>query len=194
MKNFYFLIFLFVPSLLCAQDVKFPIDSMSHKVSYQGIEYVSSVSKDELYIRAREWFARIFVSAQDVIQMDDKAAGKIIGKGVYKNLKTGIFVDNTTTIYYTVSITVKDGRYRYEISDIYREIFSQDFSNYTTTTGKESLDELINNPKNINKDGEYKGKLKQTTLIVNTVAPELRKSIIDALSKKATGYKSKDDF
>jgi hypothetical protein len=131
---------------------------------------VPGVSKDELYLRAREWFARTFVSAQALIQMDDKAAGKIIGKGLSEDVRNG-FIRTAYTIYYTVSITVKEGRYRYEITDFYREIIRGTGAS-TVIDQKTAIDELINNPKNIGTDGEYKGRLKEVTLITNTIAPK----------------------
>jgi hypothetical protein len=45
--------------------------------------------------------------------MDDKESGKLIGKGFQKiNLKSG-----RAQMWYTISIYLKDGRYKIEISD-----------------------------------------------------------------------------
>lgn len=57
------------------------IDSISKKAEYTGIVQVAGVSKEELYTRARSWFVKTYKDADVVIQMDDKDAGKIIGKG-----------------------------------------------------------------------------------------------------------------
>jgi hypothetical protein len=83
----------------------------------------TTLSSNELYLRARAWFAESYRSAQDVIQMDDKENGKIIGKGNIR-YTSRIFVGSEGTkgwIRYTISIQVKDGRYRYEITDFYHE-------------------------------------------------------------------------
>ena len=49
----------------------------------------TSLTKDILFVRANEWFAIKFVSANDVIQMIDKDAGKIVGKGYVKVVYSG---------------------------------------------------------------------------------------------------------
>src|SRR5687768_10177439 len=73
-----------------------PLDSVTNRVTFSEVVKIENATKDELFTRAREWFAKTFVSAQNVLQMDDRVSGKLIGKGSYGH--------NT---HYTVSITVK---------------------------------------------------------------------------------------
>jgi hypothetical protein len=56
-----------------------------------------------LYSNALEFFALEFKSANNVIQMKDAETGKVIGKGI---------VDDREI---TISITCKDGKYKYDI-------------------------------------------------------------------------------
>jgi hypothetical protein len=90
------------------------------KLTYTEVVTLDSIDKAELFSRAEEWFARTFNSAQDVIQMKDKEAGKIIGKAVMpvtlKGLNTG---GKGGFINYTVAVYFKDNRYKYEINDFY---------------------------------------------------------------------------
>ena len=58
-----------------------PISEKTGKVCYEDVVKVEGVSASDLYVRANEWFAKTFNSANAVIQMQDKEAGKIIGKG-----------------------------------------------------------------------------------------------------------------
>ena len=60
-----------------AQPPNLPIDSTTHLITYSEVVKVDG-NKDELYSRAREWFAKTYNSAKNVIQMDDK--DKIVGK------------------------------------------------------------------------------------------------------------------
>lgn len=86
-------------------------------ISYSEVVQVEGVPKEDLYQRAREWFTDTFRSSNDVIQLDDKENGQIVGKGLFKYVQRyGIFVWDCT-IRFTVSVAVKDGRYRYEIND-----------------------------------------------------------------------------
>lgn len=99
-------------------------DRISPALAFTEVVQVDSIlSSKELYQRARSWFAESYRSAQDVIQMDDKENGKIIGKGSIK-YNSNVFIASEGTrgwIRYTISIQVKDGRYRYEITDFYHE-------------------------------------------------------------------------
>ena len=63
----------------------------------------STLTKANLYSNALTFFATEFKSANAVIQMKDSEAGKVIGKGI---------VDGREII---ISITCKDGKYKYEI-------------------------------------------------------------------------------
>lgn len=75
-------------------------------------------TKDELYVKAHSWMAKTFNSANAVIQMQDKEAGKLIGKALFSDIKgqNGLCCE---IINYTVTIDVKEGRYRVIFSDFY---------------------------------------------------------------------------
>jgi hypothetical protein len=98
-------------------SVEVPIDPRTEKLSFVETQEVDSVDQLELYSRAREWFARSFVSAKSVLEMDDKEAGKLIGKGFAKIPEMG----KTHEMYFTVSVFVKNGKYKSEFTDIYYE-------------------------------------------------------------------------
>jgi len=80
----------------------------------------------QLYTSAREWFALTFKSANDVIQMQDSVAGKIIGKGsaaastdfinLESNKKPVVLSYN---IDFTVAIAIKDNKFKASITDIF---------------------------------------------------------------------------
>lgn len=83
----------------------------------------TSVSAKELYSRARTWFAETYRSAQDVIQMEDKEEGKIVAKGAIK-YNSNVFVGSLGTkgwIRYTLTIIVKDGRYKFDMTNFIHE-------------------------------------------------------------------------
>lgn len=85
---------------------------------YTEVVQVPDKNTDQLYSLAREWFAETFKSAQDVLQMDDPVAGKLIGKGMGDvNVKSGM-VPVTLDYEFQVKVFVKDGRYKYLIEKI----------------------------------------------------------------------------
>jgi len=103
----------------------FPLDEKG-EIVYSEVVKVDSIKSNELYVRAHEWFANTFKSAKAVIQLDDKEAGKIIGKGDIEadiiNHQTGLMKYSVGgLIYFTVEIQTKDGKYKYSFSNLIRK-------------------------------------------------------------------------
>lgn len=98
-----------------------PIDSNTNKISFTEIVIVDSLSnKQELFSIAREWFAKTYNSAISVIQMEDKESGKIVGKAKMQIYRKGTLGNmEYGHVNYTITINVKDGRYKYLISDFH---------------------------------------------------------------------------
>jgi len=92
---------------------------------FSEVVKLDSTKKIELYSRAREWFVKTYNSADDVLQMDDKESGKLLGKAfndiTFESIMGSMF---TTRMFYTVKIYIKDGRYKYEITDIYYKSYA----------------------------------------------------------------------
>jgi len=103
---------------LYAQD--FPISEKTGKVTYESVVKVDGASASELYVRANEWFlkksAKTLNSADAVIQKLNKEKGKIIGKGYISVSRNGAFFGGGFN--FTITVTAKEGRYRYIITDI----------------------------------------------------------------------------
>ncbi len=113
-------------TLLIAQDL--PIDNETGKITFTEVVYVddSTTTKDELYSLAREWFAKTFKSSQSVLQMDDKELGKLIGKANFSINRTAYLTDSYVD--FTISIYLKDGRYKYQITDFNHVSYKSGFS------------------------------------------------------------------
>jgi hypothetical protein len=106
---------------------------------YSEVVEVPGKSSDQLYSTAREWFAETFKSANNVLQMDDPIAGKLIGKAstkVSESYVAGGMIKVPMTIdwypNFTIKVSVKDGRYKCEIIDITIKTPGQNIG--TTTT------------------------------------------------------------
>jgi len=108
------------------KDSIFP--SKDGQVIYSEVINVdSTLTKDKLYLNAKTWFVTTYKSAKDVIQLDSKEDGQIIGKGIFHEIwkVSGILgVVYDVSVSHTVKITVKDGKYKYEISDLSGEYYS----------------------------------------------------------------------
>jgi len=90
----------------------FPLNEKG-EVVYTEIVKSDSTNYKELYVRAHVWFANTFNSAQNVVQLDDKDAGHIIGKGVFEFDETVMVV----WVNFTIEIQTKDGKYKYTLSN-----------------------------------------------------------------------------
>ena len=90
-----------------------PKDETTHKFAYRGVVEVGGVDADTLYGRAMAWVATTYRSANEVIQLDDPYAGRIIAKGNFSFTAHG----SQKSVNHTLTIEVKDGRYRYALTD-----------------------------------------------------------------------------
>jgi hypothetical protein len=124
MKTKYLIGFLLLASIHAfgqKETPKLPIDEDTKRITYSDVIMVdSSVTKNELFSRAREWFAKTYNSSTDVVQMEDKENGKLVGKAltqVYHKAMGSNYPSGH--INYTISLYFKDGRYKYEITNFH---------------------------------------------------------------------------
>lgn len=101
-----------------AAQTTLPLDSVSGKVTYTGVVQVPGASAAELYSRGREWFAYTFGSSKTVLEMDDHEAGKLIGRAYAQfDFAAGIGRPQPWALWRKIKVEVKEGKYRYTISD-----------------------------------------------------------------------------
>lgn len=139
-----------------AQLVELPRNPETNKVSfYEVVQLDSTFSKEDLYINAKDWFFETFVNIKAVIHIDDKENGKISGKSFVSLSTVGkVFVTVYGDYNFTITIAVKNGKYRYEITDFsdaqetaIEDIYSVEPSKYKFYNG--AFSELINSMKGL---------------------------------------------
>lgn len=96
----------FVLLASCATTTAIPPEERD----YQEV-FDADGSQDELYRKANTWMVNTFVSAESVIQYQDKDEGIIMGKGRATTPRHGI------KIQYTLTIEVRDDRARLSVTD-----------------------------------------------------------------------------
>ncbi len=110
-------------------DTPIRIDSISGGMIYTQVVDVEKASSLQLYNRAKLFLQKTFISDTPVIVVDDKESGFLSGKGkLISDLSLGYaLLTGETQMRYEmiIEIRVKDGRYRYEISNI--EIITQGY-------------------------------------------------------------------
>jgi hypothetical protein len=93
------------------------------KYQFQEVVTVdNSITKDQLYKKAKAYFVDVFTGAKDAFQYDDVQEGKIVGKGQltvsdYKSFFPSVAVLKWD-VNYNTEIICKDGKYRVRIYDI----------------------------------------------------------------------------
>ena len=123
-----FLVYIMLPLPCCSQLIdELPKDE-NGKLSISEIVTVDSTTKNELYVRSKQFFVDYFKSANDIIQLDDKDEAIVIGKGASKI--------PDLLILYSIRIQSKEGRYKYEIYDVSFQ-FSSTIANYTSINSAE---------------------------------------------------------
>jgi hypothetical protein len=93
-------------------------------ITYTKVIFVdSSLTSADLFARAKAWFATTYRSGKDVIQMEDKENGVLIGKGAFQYTSDIYWGSEGTKgwIYYSITIQVKEGRYKYELTNFIHE-------------------------------------------------------------------------
>ena len=124
---------------------KLPTDNLTNKITYSEVVYVDSLAnKEQLFSRAREWFAKAYKSSTNVIQMEDKESGKIVGRALMQVYHKALLSSNMPSghINYTISIYLKDGKYKYEVTDFYHT--GQMFNNVVGIPDYGSCENMLN--------------------------------------------------
>ena len=125
----YFLIMLLVLGTLTAAQAQvklpklhswvnpLPMDSLTRKVSFQGVVQVPGASQATLYARAKKWFATAPGPTKMTIQTQDEAAGKLTGKTSELVMQNFLGANVQVPLWRTVIVQVKAGRFRYQITN-----------------------------------------------------------------------------
>ena len=98
-----------------------PIDKISKLINYTEVVQLKGVSTTVLYKRALTWFNTFYKNPSDVIRENDSTKGTISGKSRFKIYnapdKTGLKTD-AGLVMYTINVSVREGRYKYEITEL----------------------------------------------------------------------------
>jgi len=134
------------------------------KVNYTEIITVDSVTTSELFIRARTWYAKTFNSAKDVIQMENGET--IVGKALLPLNRNGL---HSGSMHYTVTLSVKEGKYRYEFTDFYH-------TNASNPGGWGPIEGMFENTSTFNRK-TFNGFMLQTDKVIQSLITSLKESM-----------------
>lgn len=152
----------------------------SQELKYEEVVKVdSTITKEELYNRARSWYAATYKSEKDVMSIDDKVLGEISGNGAiwYESQKfyAGVLCAKGY-VRYKINIYVKDGRYKYNFHSFVHEGTRCPGGGGLVSFGLLTLDKE-------HKTESNKG-WREVKELVNTRMMNLIKSLEEAMNKK----------
>ncbi|MFN6943893.1 MAG: DUF4468 domain-containing protein [Cytophagaceae bacterium] len=113
-KTLFLFSFLIVIYVSRAQEL--PVDEETGKITFAEVVQVDNNSKDELFQKARNFG----VYKKENVLVDDAKEGTFKTKGQFKVVYPSPMrgMNHEGVVNYTITIFVKDGRYRYEITDL----------------------------------------------------------------------------
>lgn len=98
---------------------------LSQELKYEEVVQVdSTITKEELYSRARTYLAKEFKEEGEVFTIDDKSIGEISGSGKVRYYTKKIYIGALCTIGYVnfkINIYFKEGKYKYVIHSLVHE-------------------------------------------------------------------------
>ena len=133
MKN-YLLVFVLALQFSTAESQAF-LPEKDGKVVFEEIDTIPGTTESELYYRSKTWTINEFKDAQKVIQLDDKDAGQLIGKGDFTYVYKVLTARADWTCNFTFQIDCRDNKARIKIYDI------------STMAGGEATAEYLNKHK-----------------------------------------------
>jgi hypothetical protein len=129
------LLFIFSLSVfsIIAQDTLYkmhlPLND-ENKIEFIEIVEMPNKSQADLYTLCKGWIVENYNSANAVIQMDDKEAGKLIAKGFYEYHKEMTFSCGTyQRVSHIIKLFTKDSKVRISLSNLISDV---DYKNPVT--------------------------------------------------------------
>ncbi|MDC3104919.1 DUF4468 domain-containing protein [bacterium] len=108
---------------------EFPIDDKTNLINFKEVVKTDGFSKNELYSIYREWFVDRFNSADDVLQMEEKESGKLIGKAFQDIIAPTGLLPVTLKLHYTIKFMFKENRFMYQITNLNTQMYPWQYDN-----------------------------------------------------------------
>jgi hypothetical protein len=104
-------------------QVEFPRNKETDQIEFVRVIQLDSIPKKDIFYKSKLWVVELFKSANDVIQYENIEDGKIVGKGNFKIVSTGLGLNGTIhpnsagIVSFSFEITSKDNKCRIRIFD-----------------------------------------------------------------------------
>lgn len=160
------------------------------RIFYEQIVTLDSTyTKAMLYANAKLAFVKMFNDAKEVIQIDDKDAGHLVGKGNFQfSVKANFMASSQCRATFLFDVTVKDSKYRLQMYDFTGEIYAEPSSYVRAGWHDQSPLEAIQYAK---KDMKY---YKRYVSLFDVYVRGLMKSFKEKMINKNNSSSTNTDF
>jgi hypothetical protein len=165
------------PAKVSAKSPTLPIDPDTHLVAYTGIIEVPGTLQTQLYTRATTWVAQHYPTATSAVQ--DKETGKIIVQGIAYPPAPAGFASSVT---YTLSLYVKEGKYKYDFTGFRHEAKAGDDISLGAFENEKVGNALT------------RGVMQKSWNVIRNETATQIQSLIVSLAAAMNGAKDKSDF
>jgi hypothetical protein len=155
-----------------------PKDPTTGAIDYTAVVPAEGLSQNDLYLRAKTWIINVFSSPKDVIKTEEKDVGIIICKGFTEEVITYFGRASPVKLYFTIKIAVKDGRYKYDITDFFIQNYPSE-----QTPNPEKIPAHLSLAAAFGKNGRPAPLPQLHSLIIITKAKLIEANVRKALSK-----------
>lgn len=98
-------------------NIRFPREEGIIQVS--EVVQAEGLTKDQLYSKARLWFAEYFRDSESVLEVEDKSSGILLGNGILTvNVPSNISGYQECNLWITLKTEFREGRYKYTINNM----------------------------------------------------------------------------
>ena len=114
------LVIIFCTLALKVEAQDFPRDSLTQKIDFVGVVPAAGYTKSSGFDRGLVILHRMYKQADTKISVTDKDNGIIVLNGftqLMEKTKSGVMAPNPELVLYKLTLSFKNGKYRYEFTD-----------------------------------------------------------------------------
>jgi hypothetical protein len=154
-------------------------------LEYDSIIEVEGITKNDIYVQVNDWLATTFNSANDVIQMADKDAGKFIAKGqVSYSFGKPLYNCTDGVLSFTIKVSIRDDKFRF----IFTQISHKSGGNPVCEFG------IITDAELFKIKGSGKKWKNKVWLDIKSKAVDLHKNLLSSITDKVKKFDKDDDW
>jgi hypothetical protein len=127
-KTLIILVMVLAPAVLMAQKSQkqqpllppdMPRSEENNQVYYMDVIAAEGIDKRELFKRANNWYKKFYKNPTGAIESADSVEGVMVFKPAFSAYRTKDDVKvQSAVVKYTLTLSFKDGKYRYEIKNV----------------------------------------------------------------------------